>query len=435
VSAVRVVGGDFWPSAAERAEEDERRRAARILLGTPLLRRTAQPEAFRLVQRHASELRKWFEDNTGWKLVVDSQVIRLAKELVPVTLTGALVAGHHGARVKPGDAPFTRRRYVLFCLAAAALERSERQTTLGRLAEEVVTLATTSDLEALQFSFATREERADLAEAIKLLVRLGVLGRVSGEEEAYVKSGGDAVLYDIERRALSRLLAVSDGPSHLASQLPDGPVGIEQLERGLHPESPAYTDDERNRSIRRRLTRQLLEDPVVYFDELTEDERTYLARQRTQIGGRISEFTGLVAETRAEGMALVDPTDQLTDLRMPQTGTDGHVTLLIAEHLAAGEGATLDELASEVRALAPRYGGHWRIGARQAGAEASLAKMATAKLEALGLVRREGERVVPLPAIRRFRFAEARLGEPSVSRSVKAADRAEPSLFDGIDHG
>ena len=32
---------------------------------------------------------------------------------------------------------------------------------------------------------------------------------------------------------------------------------------------------------------------------------------------------------------MVDPRDELTDVRMPEVGTDGHVALLITEYLAA----------------------------------------------------------------------------------------------------
>jgi Protein of unknown function (DUF2398). len=56
------------------------------------------------------------------------------------------------------------------------------------------------------------------------------------------------------------------------------------------------------------LTRRLLDDPVVYYDELAEGERAYLIAQRHNITGRISEATGLLPELRAEGIAMVDPT-------------------------------------------------------------------------------------------------------------------------------
>jgi len=94
----------------------------------------------------------------------------------------------------------------------------------------------------------------------------------------------------------------------------------------------------RNRALRHRLTRRLLDDPVVYYEELAEDERGYLVGQRHAITRRIEDATGLVSEMRAEGIAMVDPDDELTDVRMPEQRTDGHVTLLVAEYLATRDG-------------------------------------------------------------------------------------------------
>ncbi len=91
---------------------------------------------------------------------------------------------------------------------------------------------------------------------------------------------------------------------------------------------------------------------MVYYDELDEDERAYLLSQRHAITRRIEEATGLIPEMRAEGIAMVDPEDELTDVRMPEQRTDGHVTLLVAEYLARREQATLDELHAFVRQAA-----------------------------------------------------------------------------------
>jgi hypothetical protein len=50
---------------------------------------------------------------------------------------------------------------------------------------------------------------------------------------------------------------------------------------------------------------------------------------------------------------MVDPDDELTDVRMPEQGTHGHVTLLLAEHLAARQGPAITaELKRTVRELA-----------------------------------------------------------------------------------
>lgn len=122
--------------AASRA--DESRRAARALLRRPLLRPT--DDGFVLVRRHAPGLREWFERNTGWHLVVDSEMARLVKS--------AGADPTYPARDVKSKQPFGRRRYVLFCLALAALSRAEAQITLGRLADQVVLGATDPDLTA-----------------------------------------------------------------------------------------------------------------------------------------------------------------------------------------------------------------------------------------------------------------------------------------------
>ncbi len=166
---------------------------------------------------------------------------------------------------------------------------------------------------------------------VRLLLDLGVLSRVAGDEDAFVRDDGDA-LYDVERRVLAALLASPRGPSTITA------AGHEERLAALTEELPATTDDLRNRQIRHRLTRRLLDEPVLYHDDLDDAELAYLTGQRHAITSRITELTGLVAEVRAEGIAMVDPQDDLTDVRMPETGTEGHVTLLLAEHLAAADG-------------------------------------------------------------------------------------------------
>jgi uncharacterized protein (TIGR02678 family) len=72
--------------------------------------------------------------------------------------------------------PFTRRRYVLLCLALAALERGEAQIALG-LAEQVVMDAGDPHLEAagIAFTLERRDERLDLAAVVRLLLRRPLL--------------------------------------------------------------------------------------------------------------------------------------------------------------------------------------------------------------------------------------------------------------------
>ncbi|MCZ9340202.1 TIGR02678 family protein, partial [Streptomyces sp. TRM76130] len=303
----------------------------------------------------------------------------------------------------------TRRRYVLLCLALAALERGEAQVALGRLAEQVVLDAADPRLAAagVEFTLERREERLDLAAVVRLLLRYGVLRRVAGDEDAYVSGAGD-VLYDVERRVLAGLLAARHGPSMITA------TDFEERLAALTAESALDSDELRFRAIRQRLTRRLLDDPVLYYDELTDEELVYLTRQRAFLAARVTELTGLVPEVRAEGIAMVDPQDDLTDVRMPEQGTHGHVTLLLAEHLAAADGeVSRGELERRTRELADVHGSFWSKSARQPGAEGQLVEQALAKLTALGLVRRTPDGVAPLPALARYAVGETVVVEPA----------------------
>lgn len=372
-------------------ERAQRRAALRALLARPLLTAERDAEALVLVRRHLTELRSWLTRETGWRLLVDAGAARLFKTASDPR------DGTHPARGKAGE-PYGRRRYVLLCLALAMLERADAQTTLGRLAEEVLAAAAEPELDFV-FTLDSRAERADLVAVVRMLLDWGVLRRVAGDEEAYLSATGD-VLYDVRRPVLAALLTGTRGPSTITAD------SFEERLAELIAEPVADTDDLRNQALRRGLTRKLLEDPVIYYTDLDEAERAYLASQRHAVVRRIEEATGLVAEVRAEGIAMVDPDDELTDVRMPEQRTDGHVTLLVAEHLATRGEVPLEELRAFVQEAARAHASFWRRGVTEPGAEDGLLSTALAKLTALRLVRLEEGSAVGLPAIARYALDE-----------------------------
>ncbi len=411
-------------SALEGAREAHLRRAVRALLRRPLLRAGGdQAEDFRLVRRYAAELRAWFDANTGWRLIVDSEVARLAK-LAPTASDAT-----HPARDPRSRAPFTRRRYVLACLALSVLERSDAQITLGRLAERTMQAAADQQLASagVAFGLGTRDERGDLVAVVRLLLELGVLARVAGDEDAYAREAGDA-LYDVQRRVLAGVLAPARGPSTIDAA--DFEQRISKLVTDPLPEA----EESRNRALRHHLTRRLLDDPVLYYDELDPEQLAYLTSQRAALTRRVSELTGLVAEVRAEGIAMVDPVDDLTDVRMPDVGTDGHVTLLLAEHLARNlsaqehsEPVANEELCRLVRGWAEHYKSYWRRSAQESGAEALLVDTALERLAALRLVRRGPAGVTALPALGRYALADPTILENPAQLELTGPERQSAS--------
>jgi len=387
-----------------RQQRDEQRIALRALLMQPLMGPTH--DDFPAVRRQAEVLREWFARETGWSLHVERDGARLYKR------PGDL---HDATRGLPG---YDRRRYVLLCLACAVLERADPQITLHLLGERVMQWAAEPTLAArgFEFTLTTAAQRRELVVVCRTLLELGVLQRVAGDEEGFVNENGGAradALYDVQRRALSGMLAAVRGPSTWAPA--ESPSTFDERLQSLVAEHIADSDEGRRTALRHRLARRLLDDPVVYADSLDADAQGYFANQRGLMASRLCEATGLVAEQRAEGVALTDETGTLTDVAMPAEGTEAHVTLLVAEHLAQGVRAgargsvTEDAIAAFLREATDRYGRFWRKSAREPGAERELARIALARLNELRLVEREAGHARPLPAIARFALGEAEL--------------------------
>ena len=378
-------------------EAEERERALRALLMRPLM--PAGDPALELVRRHAAYLRDWFGRETGWNLQVERQCARLYKR--PAALDDAT----------RGLPEFDQDRYVLLCLACAVLERAESQITLRSLGERLLEAAAEPELAALGFAFTLEgaRERRSLVGVCRLLLELGVLMRVAGDEEGYVNQSGD-VLYDVHRRVLARLPAGTRGASLIAMTHPD--LDFDGRLAALVDEYVPDTPEGRRTALRHALARRLLDDPVLYHDDLSDDELDYLMSQRGPLAYRLAQGSGLTAELRAEGLALADAEGELSDKHLPAVGTEAHATLLVAEHLARAARAdpsrihSLHALAGYLRSAADRYGRYWRKDAREAGAEIALATEAVNRLEALRLVRRLEHGVQALPALHRYAITE-----------------------------
>lgn len=377
--------------------------ALRALLMTPLL--TPAHAGFAAVRRHADALREWFLREAGWPLHIERDAARLYKR--PADLDDA-------TRGLPG---YERRRYVLLCLACAVLERADPQITLRILGDRLLALAADPDLAAHGFTFTlqAQHERRELVAVCRTLLELGVLQRVAGDEAGFVRGGTDGpdalhdALYDVQRRLLAGVLAASRGPSTWPAD--EAPATLEARLAALVAEHVPDSDEGRRTALRHHLARRLLDDPVIYFDRLDAELRAYCMNQRGTMAARLCEATGLVAEQRAEGLALADDDGELTDVAMPAEGTEAHVTLLVAEFLGARAGTSVSEadVAAFITVARQRFGSFWRKSARETGSEHELAAAALDRLQCLQLVTRDGSRVRALPALARFAVGDAEI--------------------------
>jgi uncharacterized protein (TIGR02678 family) len=387
-------------TASEALLHDERRRALRLLLTRPLLGDAGpDPEGFALVRRHAGWLREWCAEQLGYRLVVETELARLHKRPAP----GALP---RPARTRSGT-PFDARRYALLCLILAALERTGVQTTLSTLAEEVKLLASAEPVRPVELERHT--ERQGFVDAVRLLVEQGVLQLTDGDDTQFVEGRGDA-LYDVDGRRLAQLLTIP---------VPAELLGPDDLATEVYP----HTDEGANRRLRHRLMRRLIEEPVLYLADLDEAERAYLATQRHFLVARAVEATGLEAEVRREGVALIDDSGRVSDVAFPSHGTVAHAALLLSERLAerarragAGEGdppaappvVPWMELHAAAEELLARFGRYWSKAYRDdPGGPDRLLSDALDRLEELALIIRHPEGVEPRPAIARYRVDES----------------------------
>lgn len=391
---------------------EERERAVRALLMHPLL--VEGDSDLALARRHAEYLREWFEREAGWRLAVERGCARLYKRPADT------------ADDTRGLEDFDRDRYALFCLACATLERSESQVTLHRLGEQLLESAADPEIvtRGFRFTLESQTERRALVQVCRFLVGCGVLARVVGDEETYISRTGD-VLYDINRRVLAALPASTRGASLIAAGASQ--LGFEGILSALVEEYVPDSVEGRRTALRHRLSRRLLDDPVIYHSDLSEEARQYLASQRGPMAARLAEATGLVPELRAEGLALIDDRGELTDRELPAVGTHAHVTLLIAEYLARAARDepeklhSLHELAAFVRLAADQYGRYWRKDARAPGAESELVHGAMEHLEGLRLIQCIDGGVRARPALLRFAIGAAQSRRPGRRDTVAPA--------------
>ncbi len=295
---------------------DSYQRAARVILANHLVTRSYPDRiALPLMRRWATELREDLAELFGYRLEVTETTARL------FPLHDRLEPGRP-ART-PAERVFDRRRYAYLSLALAALGRAGDQTTLSELADQVASYATRVD--GLELSTDRAADRDAFVDAVAWLAARGALTLADGDAGGWAADpeAGEA-LYDIDRAVVFAIFRPPRVLQHLRSV------------RGLlddESESRATASAGQTRAAAaRRVRRALVERPVVYTDELGEDERAQLAVEK--VVAEVELLTGLHAERRAEGVALIDTSGRFSDIRFPSTGTLAQVALLLVGEIA-----------------------------------------------------------------------------------------------------
>lgn len=290
--------------ADDVALSDEHRRAVRALLAEPLL--LAEHPDFPLVRRHADRLKSWFGNFLGYRLVVEPGFARLFKS--------GLGPGQGRPLMRPSG-PFTPRMYAYVCLTVAFLLTGPEQVLLSNLVADVRAAAAEVGID-LDDAQRPAERRA-LTAALRQLVGWAALREEQGTVAGYAEDEQAEALLTVNREIVSHLLSTPPGRT-------TSPAEFVEYAAAAGPGGARH-------AVRRRLT----ERPVTYLDELTAAERAWLRREQRRDERSYLEYAGLHAELRAEGAALLDVDDELTDISFPGNGTVAQAALLTAGELVA----------------------------------------------------------------------------------------------------
>lgn len=278
-------------------------------------------------------------------------------------------------------------------------------------------------------------ERTAFVDALRTLVAWGVLTVAGGDVDAFINHESGNAILTADTARLHRLLVSAMSPSLVG----EGTGTDKQIRRLLaEPRYEAAEDDagpaeeQRLRWTRHTLARRVLDDPVVYLDELSEAEREYLANPagRRWLRTRVAE-AGFELEEREDGVLAVDTDALATDQTFPAPHGNTHqMALLLIDRLLAGPAQpgddlrrrlgtlTPEELGAEVDAVLARFPG-WARSQREGDGPQRLAEEAVTLLIGFGLARRSPDgTVVALPAVARYRIAAPIVSAPA------------PTLFD-----
>lgn len=283
---------------------DELREMARRLLRTPVVLASVAPELHRQVRHNRDELAAMFRTYLGYRLQVDARMARLYK--------AGLGAATGRPLTRAPNIPFTPRDYTYLALVCGVLLTTRSQVLLSALVEDVRQAAVEAGVEASIDSIA---ERRALVHALRYLIGLGAITEDAGSVGGFAENpAAEALLWierDVVRATLSTPLRDVDAPGDLV-------------------DTAARVDAD---SIRHAVRRRIVENPVVMLDELSDAEVAWLRQDQRREAQILERNLGMILEIRAEGVAAIDPTDELTDIHFPGEGTRAQAALLAVDRL------------------------------------------------------------------------------------------------------
>lgn len=295
------------PSSTPSRDAAERQDALRALLRHPLITADGpHAEAFRLVRRHRDDLGRDVRQLLGYRLVVEAGFARLYK--------AGLGAGRARPLRRASGALFSPRAYTYLALCCSVVLTGRQQVLLSALVEQVRNAAAEAGVD---IGADNQADRRAFVAALRQLVGWGVLVEDDGTVGAFADDAGAEALLFVRRDFVRHLLAVPlrevEHPDELVRLAAEPGVGA---------------------GARHRVRRLLVEEPAVLADDVDDESWAWLRQSQRREARTFADLFGLELEIRAEGVAAIDPRDELTDEAFPRGGTLGHAALLAISELA-----------------------------------------------------------------------------------------------------
>jgi uncharacterized protein (TIGR02678 family) len=305
-------------------DDAERQDALRLLLRHPLVTADGpHADAFKLVRRHRDELARDLRQLLGYRLVVEAGFARLYK--------AGLGPGRSRPLKRASGTPFSPRAYAYLALCCSVLLTSRQQVLLSALVEQVRHAGAEAGIE---LGADSQAERRAFVAALRQLLAWGVLVEDDGTVAAFADDATAEALLYVRRDLVRHLLAVP----------------LREVE---HPDELVRLAAEPGVAggARHLVRRLLVEEPAVLIDDVDPESWDWLRQSQRREARAFAELIGLELEIRAEGVAAIDPRDELTDEAFPRGGTLGHAALLAVSELArrlGPEALPRDEVAGTV---------------------------------------------------------------------------------------
>lgn len=279
-----------------------RQQLVNVLMNRPWITKQHDRELYALARDHYEALREWFHEQLGWSLISTRHFVKLEK------IPGQF---HPSMQFRGFRDP---RDYGLFTYGLWYLEGlgDNNQFLLSEMVDAIREHLVGVDV---QMDWTLYDHRLSMARALRTLRELDVLVAVDGDETDWARVGGDSnVLYEASPMA-----------RYVLRQFARDLMSYTTIEELIEP-----VDELQVR--RHQVIRRLLEEPVVYDWQWTDEERRYVQTQRSSLIDRISEATGLQGRRFREGLLFTwTELSGEMDLFPTQAGISDFVVLFASE--------------------------------------------------------------------------------------------------------